>query len=97
MPMLTLDAIQNTVREAASRYPVKRVELFGSYADGTATEKSDVDFLVEFNDSSKSLLDLLGFQERLIELFNMDVDVVELPLKHNSDLIIENLVRIYES
>ena len=94
--MLTLDTIQATVREAASEYPVKRVELFGSYADGTATDKSDVDFLVEFKDSSKSLLNLLGFQERLIELFNMDVDVVKLPLKQNSELIIENRVCVYE-
>ena len=94
---MTLDAIQATVREAVFDYPVKRVELFGSYADGTATEKSDVDFLVELNDSSKSLLDLLGFQERLIELFNMDVDVVELPLGKNSELVIENRVCVYES
>jgi len=92
-----METIRANVREAASRYPVKRVELFGSYADGTATEKSDVDFLVEFNDSRKSLLTLLGFQERLIELFNMDVDVVEVPLKQNSRLIIENRVNVYEA
>jgi len=95
--MLSLDVIQTKVREAVSDYPIKRVELFGSYADGTATEKSDVDFLVEFSKPSRSLLNLLGFQERLIELFNMDVDVVELPLKQNSKLEIENRVCVYES
>jgi len=95
--MLSLDAIQAKVREAASDYPIKRVELFGSYAEGTATEKSDVDFLVEFEDPSRSLPKLLGFQERLIELFNMDVDVVRLPLKQNSKLVIEKRVCVYET
>ena len=95
--MLNMDAIQRTVREAVSGYPVRRVELFGSYAAGTATDKSDVDFLVEFSNSPSPLLDLLGFQERLIELFNMEVDVVKLPLKQNSELIIENRVCVYEA
>jgi len=92
-----MDVIRNAVREAASQYPVKRVELFGSYANGSATEKSDVDFLVEFNDSSVSLLKLFGFQEMLIELLKMDVDVVKLPLKKNTELLIENRVCVYES
>ena len=29
-------------------YPLASLALFGSYADGTATEDSDVDILVEF-------------------------------------------------
>ncbi|GAB3809436.1 nucleotidyltransferase family protein [Spirosoma humi] len=29
-------------------YPLASLALFGSYADGTATENSDVDILVEF-------------------------------------------------
>ena len=31
-----------------ARYPLASMALFGSYADGTATENSDVDILVEF-------------------------------------------------
>lgn len=31
------------------RYPLKSVALFGSYADGTATDSSDVDIMVEFS------------------------------------------------
>lgn len=30
-------------------YPLASMALFGSYADGTATEDSDVDIMVEFN------------------------------------------------
>jgi uncharacterized protein len=32
-----------------SVYPLSSMALFGSYADGTATETSDVDILVEFS------------------------------------------------
>lgn len=32
-----------------SAYPLSSMALFGSYADGTATETSDVDILVEFS------------------------------------------------
>lgn len=31
------------------RYPLKPIALFGSYADGTATDSSDVDIMVEFS------------------------------------------------
>ena len=44
--MPTLDMIQQAVHQAVAEYPVKRVELFGSYANGTADADSDVDFLV---------------------------------------------------
>jgi len=32
-----------------SRYPLTSMALFGSYADGTATDNSDIDIMVEFN------------------------------------------------
>ena len=54
--MPTLDMIRAAVHRAAAEYPVKRVELFGSYANGTADEESDVDFLVEFAENPTSLL-----------------------------------------
>ena len=36
--MPTMNMIQQAVNQAAAEYPVKRIELFGSYADGTADE-----------------------------------------------------------
>ncbi len=39
--MPTLDMIRKAVQQAALEYPVRRVELFGSCADGTATGDSD--------------------------------------------------------
>jgi len=96
-PMLNIETIQSAVHEAASHYPVKRVELFGSYANGTATEKSDVDLLVEFKESPISVLKICGFQQTVIDLLSMHVDVVELPLQKTSGLLIDKKVCVYES
>ena len=72
-----------------------RVELFGSYADGTADEDSDVDFLVEFAENPTSLLHICGFRETLSELLHLDVDIVKLPRKLNDGLRIDRTVRMY--
>ena len=93
--MPTLDMIQEAVHAAAAQYPVKRVELFGSYADGTADENSDVDFLVEFTENPTSLLHICGFRETLAELLKLDVDIVKLPRKPDDGLTIDRTVRIY--
>ncbi|MBR2796260.1 MAG: nucleotidyltransferase domain-containing protein [Clostridia bacterium] len=93
--MPTFDMIQQAVQAAAAQYPVKRVDLFGSYANGTADENSDVDFLVEFSENPTSLLHICGFRETLSELLKRDVDIVKLPRKQNDGLTIDRTVRIY--
>ena len=93
--MLTLDMIRHAVKIAAAEYPVKRVELFGSYANGTADEDSDVDFLVEFKENPTSLVHIFGFQETLAELLKLDVDIVKLPLKPDAGMMIDRTVNIY--
>ena len=72
--MCSLDMICSAVRQAAGLYPVKRVELFGSYANGSAGADSDVDLLVEFTESPVSLLKICGLQETLSELLQLKVD-----------------------
>ena len=79
--MPTLAMIRKAACIAAAQYPVKRVELFGSYADGTADKDSDADFLVEFSENPTSLMHICGFRETLSELLNLGVDIVKLPCK----------------
>ena len=43
--MTAISSIQEAVRQIAPRYPIKRVMLFGSYANGSANADSDVDVL----------------------------------------------------
>lgn len=41
--------LQANKEKLFATYPLASMALFGSYADGTATEGSDVDIMVEFN------------------------------------------------
>ncbi|MDP2906188.1 MAG: nucleotidyltransferase family protein [Candidatus Omnitrophota bacterium] len=56
-------------------YQVKRLALFGSYANGIAGKRSDVDFLVEFK-TGADLLDQVGLKQDLEALLKKRVDVV---------------------
>ncbi|MGA6828709.1 nucleotidyltransferase family protein [Nitrospira sp. NS4] len=59
---------------ALRKLGVRRLGLFGSCARGEATEESDLDFVVEFSDTSFDLyMDLKSFLE---ELFQSRVDLV---------------------
>ena len=93
--MPTLDTIRAAVNQAVIEYPVKRVELFGSYANGTADADSDVDFLVEFSENPTSLVQICGLRETLSELLHLDVDIVKLPRKLDDGMIIERTVPMY--
>ena len=93
--MVSMNHIRQAVESVAPAFPIKRVELLGSYANGTAREGSDADFLVEFNESPVSLLKLFGFQEALYDMLKIDVDVVEIPLQPGSDLEVGKTVVLY--
>lgn len=73
--MPDIDEIQRIVAPIAHFYGVKRLYLFGSYAKGTASEKSDVDLLVE-KGKPMSLLKLSGMRQMVQEALNLSVDLV---------------------
>jgi len=54
---------------------VKRIAVFGSYATGEVNERSDIDFLVEF-EKEADLLDQVGLKLDLQDLLERKVDVV---------------------
>ena len=92
--MLTIDEIRKTIAEIAPKYNLKKVTLFGSRANGTATENSDVDLLVEFPKGS-SLFDLIGLKLKLEEIWKLEVDVIATPISEGSILIIEKEIELY--
>ncbi len=57
------------------KYGVARAGIFGSYARGEETKKSDVDMLVEFK-GRKSLLDLVGLELELKKVLKRKVDLI---------------------
>jgi predicted nucleotidyltransferase len=59
----------------AARYGASHVRVFGSFARGTADDRSDVDFLVDLA-PGRSLFDLGGLLYELQQLLGRNVDVV---------------------
>ena len=94
--MLTLPRITEDIAKIAEEFQISKVDLFGSYANGTATEASDVDVLVEFHPSATTtLLTLCRIRNRLEELLGVDVDVIHGPVPDDSILEIERTVSLY--
>ena len=73
--MPDISEIKKIVVPIAYSYGIKRLYLFGSYAKGTASEKSDVDLLVE-KGKPMSLLKLSGMRQMVQEALNLSVDLV---------------------
>lgn len=94
--MLAFSDIAGSVGEVAKCYPIRRVDLFGSYAEGRQTEKSDVDLLVEFTSAAVSLLTLSALRQQLEDKLGVSVDLVHAPLPEGSFLDIGNTVTVYE-
>jgi len=59
----------------AAKHGAYNVRIFGSVAQGTAKDSSDVDFLVELEDG-RSLFDLGGLLADLQQLLHRQVDVL---------------------
>ena len=93
--MLTVEVIKRAVIPLAEKYNIAKVDLFGSYADGRASEKSDADFLVEFEANPPSIFKVMGFKEELENSLNYPVDVVTLPIVRPDRLNIEKVVNVY--
>lgn len=66
---------KDQILSLAAKYGASNVRIFGSVANGTADENSDIDFLVDL-EKGRSLFDLGGLLMDLQELFNRKVDVV---------------------
>ncbi len=74
--MKTFDEIRNLIAPVLELYHVKSAYLFGSYARGEATETSDVDLFVVFDDDDISLFEVGGLLETLKEALQMNVDLL---------------------
>jgi len=85
-----LDIIQKHRDILLKRHHVRRIGIFGSVARGDATDKSDIDLLVDF-DESISLFDLVDLEDYLQKLLRRNVDVV--PRGALKPLLRKNILR----
>lgn len=94
--MLDIETIAKGVQESIRDYPVKKIELFGSYAENRQTEKSDVDLLVEFTSLAVSLLMIASLRNRLENSLGVSVDLIHAPIPEDSILEVGKRVTLYE-
>jgi len=69
-----LSVLQKHKGILVDRFSVKDIGVFGSYAKGSATSESDIDFFVVFED--KTLDNITGLWIYLEELFDKKVDLI---------------------
>lgn len=72
--MYSISDIQTILTPVFHNYDISRAVLFGSVAKGTATDKSDLDLLV---DSKLRGLKFIGFMEAVCQTVGMPVDVFD--------------------
>ena len=94
--MLTHARIVDAVAKTAMRFPLKKVSYFGSYVDGTMTEQSDLDILVEFAQPNVSLWTIAGLKCDLEDELSIPVDVIHAPLPQGTLIKIGKTIPVYE-
>jgi len=66
--------------------------LFGSYANGKPTQKSDIDLLIDFNDPTITLFELFRIKRAFEKTLGTKVDLVETPLPQKTFITIDKVV-----
>ena len=79
----SLRARKPQIQQVANQYGVHNIRVFGSVARGEDTANSDIDLLVDMEET-RSLLDLVGFQQS-----------VQAILKQPTDILTENSISPY--
>lgn len=93
--ILTIDEIRKIIVPILNKYGIKIIYLFGSYARGEATSKSDVDIYCE-KGKIKSLIENVELIYELEEALNKKVDIVFDTSEMNSyfkEQIMEDMIK----
>jgi len=71
----TIAEIKKRFEKVAAKYEIEEAYLFGSYARGDATKKSDVDIFVK-EGKIQTLLQLCGFRLDVQDALKKNIDIV---------------------
>ena len=76
---MNLKTIEETFTVAFNYPYIKKIGVFGSYARGEQNSESDLDILLEYDDSSDDFMDDLGgFMEDIEKVIPCDIDYITL-------------------
>jgi len=92
--MLTHDKIVHAIEKAANEFPLKKASYFGSYAEGCATEDSDLDLLVEFIQPSVSILSIIRLKHYLEDELAKPVDIIHAPIPKGAIIEVGKTVNV---
>lgn len=70
-----LEVLRSELPQLCREYAISKLGVFGSYARGEQSRRSDLDLLVEF-DRVPSLLQLVRMERELGERLGVEVDLV---------------------
>lgn len=70
------DRIRSVIKNDSRFNAIRRVSVFGSYVDGSATADSDIDLLVDFVPGSIGLLAFSEIRDVLADKLQMKVDLL---------------------
>ena len=68
--------IRDSIVAILEKYGAERIAIFGSYARGKATKKSDIDILVRVRTSLMSLIQLVQIEDEIAQSLRVPVDLV---------------------
>ncbi len=91
---MSIDTIKDAAAKLAAKYPISRITLFGSRANGTNRADSDVDLIIEFN-APVTLITLASIRNELEDMLSLDVDVIHGPLREGDMIEIGDKVVLY--
>ena len=76
---ITLDGVRSTLKsvlpDLKRNYRVESLGVFGSYARGESTRKSDLDLLVEFREAP-TMFEFVRLERHLVTILGVKVDLV---------------------
>ncbi len=91
----SLDHIRQVLAEYFADKPVRRVQVFGSYARGEATAESDLDLLLEME--RQVGWEFFGYARDLEQQLGIKVDVGTVVSDYMMRYIQKDLTTLYES
>lgn len=88
--ILTIERIREICSEVFKDYSVAYCYLFGSYAKGKATDKSDIDLLVAVPIDGMKFFELI---ERLREKLKKKIDLLDISQLDNNPMLVQEILK----
>ena len=70
-----IEILREHERELKKKYKIKRIKIFGSYVEGNQGKTSDIDLIVDFEETP-TFIELLKAEEEITRILGIKVDLL---------------------